>query len=162
MRIEAATLLGLVLGAAGALALTGVASAAGGRRMERVGVWGAGLACLVGGVAALLALATGASVSLALPWSMPVGAFRVGLDPLTSFFLVPTFLLSGLAGIYAQGYFQGGLERHEGRFRLFFNALAGSMALVLVARDGVLFLVAWEAMALASFFLVVHVNDGAE
>ena len=35
---------------------------------------------------------------------------------------------------------------------LFYGVLAGSMALVVIARDGVLFLIAWEAMAIAAFF----------
>ena len=36
----------------------------------------------------------------------------------------------------------------------FFNLLAASMLLVVVARNGVLFLMSWELMSLASFFLV--------
>ncbi|MBI5442102.1 MAG: hydrogenase, partial [Deltaproteobacteria bacterium] len=38
--------------------------------------------------------------------------------------------------------------------RLFYGLLAGSMALTAVARDSVLFLMAWEIMALAAFFLI--------
>ena len=36
----------------------------------------------------------------------------------------------------------------------FFNLLTASMLLVVVARNGVLFLASWELMSLASFFLV--------
>ena len=36
----------------------------------------------------------------------------------------------------------------------FFNLLAASMLLVVVARNGILFLTSWELMSLASFFLV--------
>src|SRR5262249_25437164 len=39
------------------------------------------------------------------------------------------------------------------------NLLTASMVLVLVARNGVLFLTAWEVMALASFFLVTFEDE---
>jgi len=40
-----------------------------------------------------------------------------------------------------------------------YNLLIASMALVIVAADGVLFLVAWEVMALSSFFLVAFEHE---
>src|SRR5204863_147229 len=41
----------------------------------------------------------------------------------------------------------------------FFDLLVASMAMVVVARNAVLFLVAWEVMALASFFLVTFQDE---
>src|SRR5213076_1022198 len=41
----------------------------------------------------------------------------------------------------------------------FFDLLVASMAMVVVARNAVLFLVAWEVMALASFFLVTFHDE---
>ena len=51
-------------------------------------------------------------------------------------------------------------KSHAGRKNLgvswfFFNLLAASMLLVVVARNGLLFLMSWELMSLASFFLVM-------
>jgi ABC-type lipoprotein release transport system permease subunit len=40
-----------------------------------------------------------------------------------------------------------------------FNLLSASMALALLARNGVLFLLAWETMSLASFFLVAFEDE---
>ena len=155
----------VLLGALGLLVASGAASAWAGRRAERIsvalGVSGAVAACLAGLGAALAALVFRADAARSFPWSMPCGAFAVGIDPLSAFFLIPTFLLSGLAAIYAIGYFRPWNGRNPGRFWLFYNALIASMALVLIARNGVLFLVAWEAMSLASFFLVIH-DDAAE
>ena len=37
--------------------------------------------------------------------------------------------------------------------------MASSMALVTIARNGVLFLVAWEVMSLASYFLVTFDDE---
>ena len=159
MQVDSSILLFLLLWSVGVLMIAGVASAWIGRWSERgsvaVGAVGAGVSCLVGLGAALAALAGRAEGTLELPWSMPQGTFSIGLDPLSAFFLIPMFLLSGVAAAHAIGYFRPWGGRNPGRFWLFYNALIASMALVLTARNGVLFLVAWEAMSLASFFLVV-------
>ena len=162
---EPAIPLFLLLWAVGLLAIAGLASVWAGRWSERgavaIGAGGAVVACGAGLVAAIAALVGRAASTLALPWSMPYGEFRIGLDPLSAFFLIPTFLLSGLAAIYAIGYFKPWHGRNPGRFWFFYDGLVASMALVLAARNGVLFLVAWEAMSLASFFLVVHADAEA-
>ena len=165
MPAEGSSLLFILLGAVGLLLASGVGSALAGKRWarlsDRIGVSGAIAASLAGLGAALAALVFRADAAETFPWSMPYGSFSVGLDPLSAFFLIPTFLLSGLAAVYAGGYFRPWNGRSPGRFWLFYNALVASMALVLLARNGVLFLVAWEAMSLASFFLVVY-DDAAE
>ncbi len=159
MPLESSMLLHLLFWAVGLLGITGVAAAWAGRWSERgavaLGASGAVAACLAGLGAALVALAGRADETLALPWSMPSGSFQLGLDPLSAFFLAPMFLLAGLAAVYAIGYFKPWGGRNPGRFWFFYNGLVASMALVLTARNGLLFLVAWEAMSLASFFLVV-------
>ena len=163
--MEPTTPIFVLLGTLGLLLASGVASAWVGRRSEGIavllGVSGAVAACLAGLGAALAALVSRADAVRSFPWNMPYGAFSVGIDPLSAFFLIPTFLLSGLAAVYAIGYFRPWNGRNPGRFWLFYNALVASMALVVLARNGILFLVAWEAMSLASFFLVIH-DDAAE
>ena len=132
----------VMLGALGLLLASGAASAWAGRRSERIsvllGVSGAVAACLAGLGAVLAAMVFRADAVRSFPWSMPYGAFTVGIDPLSAFFLIPTFILSGLAAIYAVGYFRPWNGRNPGRFWLFYNALIASMALVLLARNGVL------------------------
>jgi formate hydrogenlyase subunit 3/multisubunit Na+/H+ antiporter MnhD subunit len=102
---------------------------------------------------ALWALLSGTTESLRLDWSVSYGAFFVELDAIAAFFLIPIFGLSGLAALYGSAYLSG-KSRLLGPPWFFFNLLVASMALVVLARNGVLFLVAWEVMALASFFLV--------
>ena len=164
MPAQGSILLSFLLGAVGLLAASGVASVLAGcfseRWSVRLGVGGAAAASLAGLVASALALVLRTDVARKFAWNMPYGSFAAGIDPLTAFFLLPTFLLCGLAAIYAVGYFRPWNGRNPGRFWLFYNALVASMALVLLARNGVLFLVAWEAMALTSFFLVIH-DDAA-
>jgi formate hydrogenlyase subunit 3/multisubunit Na+/H+ antiporter MnhD subunit len=100
---------------------------------------------------------------VALPWSLPNASFIVGIDPLTSFFLVPLFLLGAITSIYGHHYL------HEARPRLrrgiafvTMNVLLASMVLLLVARQAVLFLVAWETMSLAAYFLFTYEHESLE
>ena len=103
MALETSILLHVFLWAIGLLAIAGFASAWAGRWSERLsvglGAGGAGAACAVGLGSAAVALATRAEGTLALPWNMPYGTFAIGLDPLSSFFLIPMFLLSGVAAV---------------------------------------------------------------
>ncbi|MBI3792629.1 MAG: hypothetical protein HY275_17360 [Gemmatimonadetes bacterium] len=83
--------------------------------------------------------------SLHLAWDVPYGSLFLELDPLSGFFLVPVFVLCALAAIYGAGY----LEAYRNRKALappwfFFNLLVASMVLVILARNGVLFLMAYH------------------
>ncbi len=150
------TTLGLLIGG-GALALAA-------HRHDRLAA-GAAVAGLLGAAVAGLppaldVIARGATLSLRLPWHVPLGSFSLGLDPLSAFFLLPILVLAPLAGIYGVGY----LREWRGRKNLgacwfFFNLLVACMVLVVTARNAVLFLVAWETMALASYILVVFEDE---
>jgi formate hydrogenlyase subunit 3/multisubunit Na+/H+ antiporter MnhD subunit len=71
--------------------------------------------------------------------------------------------VSGLAAVYGAEYMRAGDDdRSPGAAWFLFNLLVASMAVVIVARNAVLFLVAWELMTLASFFLVTWDDREAE
>ena len=79
------------------------------------------------------------------------------IDALSAVFVVAIALVTMLAAVYGGEYLR---RRYAGRKNLgvswfFFNLLTASMLLVVVARNGVLFLMSWELMSLASFFLVM-------
>jgi hydrogenase-4 component B len=98
--------------------------------------------------------------SLRMAWDVPYGSFYLRLDALSAFFLVPIFLICALAAIYGTEY----LEAYRKRKALaplwfFLNVLTASMAVVVLANNAVLFLMAWEIMALSSFFLVTFENE---
>jgi len=141
----------LVLGAVAALA-----AARSPRLATLLGVGGtvAGCACaLVPVVGVLLGQPAGA---LRLEWSVPFGAFVLGLDGLSALFLLPILTLSALAALYGGEYlgaFRG--RAVPARAWPFFALLVAGMTLVVLARNGVLFLLAWEVMSLAAYFLVV-------
>lgn len=153
----------LLLSAIVLLGLTGIAALSCGpsaRWSTIIGVGGAVTGSVIGLIAAVPVLLGAPSLSLRLSWEAPYGSFFIALDALSAFFLLPIFVLSAVAAIYGSEYLQVYRERKSlGVSWFFFNLLIASMALVVVARNGVLFLVAWEIMALASFFLVTFEDE---
>jgi formate hydrogenlyase subunit 3/multisubunit Na+/H+ antiporter MnhD subunit len=109
-----------------------------------------GVALAAVGLHAVWQPAESATLVLGLP-DLP---FHVRIDALAGFFLFLLGAVSAGISVYAAGYF-----RHETAARLtliglqYFVFLA-AMALVILADDAYLFMVAWETMALASYFLV--------
>lgn len=157
------TLLGLALaaffvGACGALATTKHP-----RWPARLGAGGAVLGSVLGLIPALQVLAGRDLTPFDLPWSVPGATLSLGIDPLSAFFLVPILVLGAATAVYGSGYLQPETDRkHLGAVWLWFDLLLASMALVATARNGLLFLVAWEGMALSSFFLVLFHHEHAE
>ena len=109
--------------------------------------------CLALCVIALAAIGQ-APGKIVLPLGLPDLPFQARLDSLSAFFL----MLLGAAGAgiscHATGYFLDDGKRPIGLLTFFYHVFLASMALVLVADDAYLFMVAWETMALSSYFLV--------
>ena len=92
--------------------------------------------------------------SMVLPLGLPDLPFHLRLDPLAGFFLFLLGSVSAGISVYADGYFRA---ETAGRLRLIclqYHVFLASMALVILADDAYLFMVAWETMALSSYFLV--------
>lgn len=127
----------------------------------------AGLSTGVGLVAALLGLWPCLEVLVGGPvatfhtaWSMPLGELALRLDPLSAFFLVPVFLLGALTALYGATYLAHAVApEHLGLAWSAFHLLMASMVVVVLAADGLLFLVAWELTVLASAALVILGGD---
>ncbi|MFZ3088160.1 MAG: hydrogenase 4 subunit B [Methylotenera sp.] len=93
-----------------------------------------------------------------LPLGLPDLPFHLRLDVLSTFFL---FLLGAAAtgiSLYSAGYFRAmGNEQSGSKLNLLclqYHVFLASMAWVLLADDAYFFMVAWETMALSSYFLV--------
>ncbi|HEY6002685.1 MAG TPA: proton-conducting transporter membrane subunit, partial [Anaeromyxobacter sp.] len=96
------------------------------------------------------------------PWPVPNGALALGLDPLSAVFAAALFALGLAAAIFGAGYMRAHPRRRSlGAFALFLDLLLASMALLLAARQALLFLVAWEAMTVSSFLLVAYEHEDA-
>jgi hydrogenase-4 component B len=142
----------LLIGVSG---LPGLLLRRGARLGERIAALlhvGGAATALVGTVAALCAAAPPA---VTLAWGLPTGAFRIAIDGLSAAFLVPLLIVPALGSIYGLRYWSEQDHPESGRkLRAFYGFLAASLAMITIARDGVLFLFAWEGMALSAFFLI--------
>ncbi len=121
----------------------------GAARLGTVLAVASGAFALAAGISGLFG---GVTVLADVRWSLPLGRVLLALDPLSAAFLLPVAVVFPLASVYGLGY-EHGPSAHRSAVRLFSGLLAASIVLVTVARDGVLFLVAWEVMALSAFFL---------
>jgi len=127
------------------------------------GACGPVAALLLGSVPSVKTLAGGVVSPVLLPWQMPFGSLALGMDGLSALFLLPILALSALAAVYGAGYLRPEQERRWiGPPWFFFNMLAASMVVLCVARNGILFLLAWEVMAVTSFFLVAFESHKEE
>jgi formate hydrogenlyase subunit 3/multisubunit Na+/H+ antiporter MnhD subunit len=118
---------------------------------------------VVGLIPTVRVLLGGERESFQATWSVPYGSFAIGLDALSAFFLFIILVVSALAAVYGTEYWAAYRERKSlATAWFFYNLLIASMALVVMAGNGVLFLVAWEVMALASFFLVMFEDEKDE
>ncbi len=123
-----------------------------------IGSAGAALGSALGLAASLAALG-GPPATLDLAWQVPNGALALGLDPLSAVFAAALFAVGLATAIFGAGYMHADDGRPLGPFVFFFDLLLASMALLLAARQAVLFLVAWEVMTIASFLLVAYEHE---
>jgi hydrogenase-4 component B len=135
-------------------------------RHRNDGQWLTTVLAVAGAVVGLSGVGTflsdGDSQEIVLPWSVPGGGFAVALDGISAIFLLPIFLVAMLGSVYGLSYWKQTEHAENGRkLRLFYGWLAAGMALLVIARNALLFLVGWEVMALSAFFLVTT-EDGDE
>lgn len=145
------TALVLLLAALGTIALSGLPSLASTTTSTKLDRVSTGLS-VVGGLVGLASLVAAEGFSQ-----------YVRVDALSKLFLIPVLLISTLGAVYGLGYWTP--EEHPrggGRLRLCWGSLAAAMGVVLLASHALVFLVAWEIMALSAFFLVTVEDEQAE
>ena len=134
-----------------------------GRSAGLLGSLGAPLAALLGAGPVIGVLSGGPVIGSEFSWNLPGGALSFALDPLSAFFLVPVLALSALAAVYGRAYLAPYADRRRlGASWLFFNLLCAAMITVVLARNAVLFLIAWETMSLCAYLLVTFDHERAE
>ncbi|HOQ03785.1 MAG TPA: proton-conducting transporter membrane subunit [Anaerohalosphaeraceae bacterium] len=143
--------------------LSGVSSLFFGRKgnwAPRAGGIGAVIGSALACITPLQVLLGSDVLSLRTEWSIPFGAFYIQIDSLSAFFLLPILVLCALAAVYGMEYLRAyQSQRNLGPVWFFYNLLLVSMLLVVSARNSLLFLIAWELMTLASFFLVTFEHN---
>jgi len=111
----------------------------------------------------IMFLLSGSSALFELAWTLPFGPARFGVDSLSAWFLLPIFLVSGAAGLYARTYWYADHNPTTvRRMTFFYGIMAAAMSGVVLARDGISFLFAWEIMALSAYFLVSTEDEKPE
>ena len=152
----------LVLGAAWlAIGLAGLAALHRFHLVARILFPAGGAVALLVAAAALPAL-WGAPQAVVLPIGLPGLPFHFRLDSLSAFFLM---VLGGTAAgvsLFSAGYFRQSEGTAPGLLCLQYHLFLAAMALVVLADDAYAFMVMWETMALASFFLVISNHRIAE
>ena len=92
--------------------------------------------------------------AMVLPLGLPDLPFHLRIDALSAFFLILLGSASAAISMFSSGYFRAEAGSPAGLISFQYHAFLAAMALVLIADDAYVFMVAWETMALASFFLV--------
>jgi hydrogenase-4 component B len=136
---------------------------------NRMGALGAFAGSLVGLLGVFCAPASAAS-QISLPWGLPLGSLTLGLDPASRLFLLPVYIIGAASAVSGAVNLGGAPGDHEdfggngplGPHWFFFNQLLAGLSLVMAARDVVCFLLAWEIMSLAPFFLIAFHDDEVE
>jgi hydrogenase-4 component B len=150
----------LLIGLSGVPGLFTPKSSRGAERLASLMIL-AGAGC--GILAVLSVLSRAENLTLDLPWAIPGGALALYVDALTAIFLMPLFVVAACGSLFGLAYWpQKSRHRSGCTFRWFFGLICAAMMLVLSARNSLLFLVAWEIMALAGYFLITsegHKNE---
>jgi formate hydrogenlyase subunit 3/multisubunit Na+/H+ antiporter MnhD subunit len=91
---------------------------------------------------------------MVLPIGLPSLPVHLRLDGLSGVFLILLGAASAGISIFAAGYFRRGEGTAPGLLCLQYHLFLTSMGFVLLADDAYAFMLAWETMALSSYFLV--------
>jgi hydrogenase-4 component B len=152
--ITAAIVAWLVIGGAGIVRPRNL------RAVRLLFMLGALVALIVAGIAFFALRAQ--PQAIVLPLGLPDLPFHLRIDALAAFFLMLLGAATAAISLFSSGYFRAGDGTAPGLVCLQYHAFVAAMALVLIADDAYLFMVAWETMALASFFLVTTDHRIAE
>jgi hydrogenase-4 component B len=123
---------------------------------QSVATWSVAVASFAGICGSLLTLLGQASPLHVLPWGLPFGDPLLMVDPLAAVFIFCISLISGACAIYARGYWAAERNpRTVRRLSFFFGLLTASLTMVVMSRNGVLFLFWWEVMSFAAYFCLI-------
>src|SRR5437773_5972713 len=112
-------------------------------------------ACIALLLAVIAFLSLGAPPqSRVMPLGLPDLPFHVRLDALSAFFLLLIGAATFGVSLFSAGYFRSSEGTPPGLVCFQYHVFIAAMTGVVIADDAYAFMVAWEAMALSSFFLV--------
>lgn len=113
------------------------------------------VAAVEGLIGAVMAVLHRQHVTYQIAWPFPFGPAECGVDPLTAFFALPILLVAACCSIYSLDYWPAQRNpRTVHKLTFFFGLLVSSMLFVIMSRSAGMFLLAWEIMALAAYFVL--------
>lgn len=120
------------------------------------------LASLLGIIVSLKLLFSGVKMLDILNITSPIPniSFSFKMDKISSFFILVLSILVLCVSIYSLGYishYYG--KRNVGLFNLLYSSFIVSMIFVMSSGNMVFFFIAWEAMSMLSYFLVVFESE---
>ncbi|MBI3104286.1 MAG: hydrogenase 4 subunit B [Candidatus Rokubacteria bacterium] len=141
--------------AAGALAALGARGALGRGLVAGCALVGALAGLLLGAVCLGAGLAPTFTASF-----LPLTGFALRIDGLSAFFLIVIGVVGAAVAVYGFGY----SEAYEGRYSLrrlgaLLSVLLLSLSVQVMADNALTFLMAWEAMSLSAYLLVLTEHD---
>jgi len=93
-------------------------------------------------------------------WPLSLGTVRLSIDGLSAWFLMTIGVLAACVAVYSVPHMSAAAGREPVCvFCAFFCLLLASLIILVCAADAVLFLIGWEAMTLAAFFLVAFHHE---
>ena len=92
---------------------------------------------------------------LVLPLGLPGLPMHLHIDALSGFFLLLLGSSSVGTSLFAAGYFRAGEGTAPGLLGMQYHLFLAAMVMVMLAADAYTFMLAWEVMALSSYFLVL-------
>lgn len=123
---------------------------------------GAGILAALAGLGAALPSFVASPSVLDVAGPYPFAHFVLRMDPLAALMVTVISLLALTAWIYSLAYVREYAGRGVGAMGFFMNAFVAAMTLTVVADNGFWFLIFFEMMSLASYFLVIFdQNDEA-
>ncbi len=143
--------------AGGCVALVPLRGTGVGQGLFRVLVGGG---CAVGAVLAIGVLAGATIPDVVLPAGIPGGPWIFGLDALSAVFLLAIVIVGAACAVYGIPYLSG--EASAGAVRrahALVACLIAALTILVTARAVAPFLIAWEVMAIVSYFLIVFDHD---
>ena len=123
------------------------------------------LASVLGAVSAVRLLLSGQEKIILHPFesAIPFVSVSMTMDALSAFFILILSILTFCVSIYSIGYtahYHG--KRNVSLFHFLYSTFILSMVLVFTADNAVFFFMAWEVMAVLSYFLVVFESEQEE
>lgn len=128
--------------------------------------WGnlfAVFASIFGLISSVSVILFGFAFSYTLNSSLPFLSLTFNVDKLSAFFIFIISLVSLFSSVYGIAYVEHFYKKYNiGALGFFYNVFIAGMLLVVSAENALFFLIVWELMSLASYFLVIFENKEKE